>query len=257
MIRSTVLLGFLCLLLAAGVRADTRFSFEMPGPDHAIVLEASVLNGSLVIEPGDGNQVEVILDHDGEALAVKEEPGMWTVSAVGMTVETLENRAVLKTRLARPLSVRLRVPQRAMLKLQTAMGGDLTLSGMQGAIEIKANNSNVTATGVSSAIVVSSIEGLIDVDFASVDVASAASLVTWSGDVRVSLPSTLGVDLRVKAVRGEVDSDVPLAAPASGGSNPRQKAELRGRVGQRGTHAPVGVLLRQADPADSLTPATC
>lgn len=227
------------LILVATASAETRFDVQLPGPAEAVVLEASVFNGALSVEslPEGETRIEVVLESDslddGEALEVEEQAGLWTVPAIGLTVETLENRAVLKTRWTRPLGVRLRVPRQARLELQTVMGGDVELRGLHGSIEIKANNSNVVGRALGGPLVVSSIEGSIDVEFAAVKVAPAASLVTWSGDVRVVLAPKVGVDLRLKAVSGEIDSDVPLATPVAAG-NPRQRSELRGRVGSGG-----------------------
>ncbi|MEM6704391.1 MAG: hypothetical protein AAF690_16860 [Acidobacteriota bacterium] len=222
-------------LFAAAAAAETRFTVPLPGPGEAVVLEASVFNGALRIEslPAGATQIEVTLGNEGDPLPVEEEQGLWAVPAIGLTVETLENRAVLKTRWTRPLIVRLGVPRQARLELQTVMGGDVELRDLDGAIEIKANNSDVVGRSLGGPIVVSSIEGSIDIEFAAVKVAPAASLVTWSGDVRVVLAPEVGVDLRLKAVSGEIDSDVPLAAPAAAG-NPRQRSELRGRVGSGG-----------------------
>ncbi len=212
---------------------ETRFEVDLPGPAASVVLEASVLNGALQVSPSEGNRLVVVIDEPAAPLEVTSEAGSWVVPDIGLVVETQDNRAVLKTRWTRPLALRLLVPQRAMLKLEMVMGGDLFLDQMQGAIEVRGNNSNVRAAGVHGPIVVSSVQGSIDVEFARVDAAAAASLVTWSGDVAVRLAPGVGLDLRLKTVRGEVDSDVPLAASALG-PNPRRRSELQGRVGSGG-----------------------
>jgi DUF4097 and DUF4098 domain-containing protein YvlB len=76
-------------------------------------------------------------------------------------------------------------------------------------------NGPITATNINGSVIAESVNEAITIAFTGVSANGATSLSSLNGDIVVSLPASMGVELRVDNSQGEIESDFELDVKAS------------------------------------------
>ena len=95
-------------------------------------------------------------------------------------------------------------PKRTSLQL-SAMGGDVTISGISGEIEVEAMGGNINLTAISGAVVAHTM-GDIEASIDGVEPDAPMSFSTFGGDIDVSLPPTIKATL-ILSSHGDIYTD--------------------------------------------------
>jgi DUF4097 and DUF4098 domain-containing protein YvlB len=140
----------------------------------------------------------------------------------------------------------------------TAYSGDVDVSGVAGELRINAFNGDVRVRGVTGDCDVRTVSGEIDVrearsrlvrlgstsgDLAfdgTIDPAGRYELETHSGDVDLTLPLNIGVNLSVSTFSGEIESDFPMILEPGGIDQSSHGKRLTFTIGRGGARMSIG-----------------
>ncbi|WP_255478773.1 DUF4097 family beta strand repeat-containing protein [Rufibacter sp. XAAS-G3-1] len=106
----------------------------------------------------------------------------------------------------------IRIPRNAAVvyKETNWEGGDLSISDVDGEVELKLNNSEATLTNVSGPVVANNTNGSIKVVFSSLDQSKPSAISTVSGDIDITLPAKDKANFKLKSLQGEIYTDFDL-----------------------------------------------
>jgi DUF4097 and DUF4098 domain-containing protein YvlB len=247
--------GFLLLTaaLACGRAQEApgeRVSVPFSDPSRPKTLKASVMNGGITVKGYDGK--EVIVEAHGKSGESRRHghsenaAGMrrLEMSGSGLNVEESENVITVATGWGKQdVSLTIQTPYATSLKLSVVNGGDIVVDHVLGDVEINNTNGAATATHITGAAVVHSLNGrvLVTIDKASDRPMSFSSL---NGDIDVTLPADVRAQVKMKTDNGDVYSDFEVkldGAPhgpvtEDGRNNGRGKYKVRF---DRATHGSI------------------
>lgn len=109
----------------------------------------------------------------------------------------------------------IKVPKNASVMYQeTSWGGsNITLSDIDGEVELKLNSAGATLNNVSGPIVASSTSGDFIIKYDKVNQAKPNSISTVSGIIDLTLPANTKADFKLKTINGEVYTDFDMNLP--------------------------------------------
>lgn len=177
--------------------------------------------GQLPIEGYSGNEIIVVPTH-GHFETPERAKGLKPVygggtdnSGIGIYMEKNGNSITLRCLVpfTQEASYKLRVPENIALKIERdcARDGETTIQNIKNEIEMKGCH-EVTLKNVTGPLVVSTIDGGINVVFTEIQKDKPISLAAISGDVDVTLPAKSPVDLEMSTVSGNMYSDFDLSS---------------------------------------------
>jgi hypothetical protein len=187
-----------------------RVTVPLTSPDRPVMLHASLLSGGIRVEGYDGKEVVVEVDAEGENHREGTSGGMRRIpnTSLGLTVEEEDNVVGVRGSWSDGIQeIHIKVPRGTSMRLSCVNNGDISVSGVQGELELKNVNGEITATDIDGWVVAHTTNGDVKVTFGRIQEDKAMSFVTFNGDVDVSFPRGLKADLRVNAGRGEIFTD--------------------------------------------------
>jgi lia operon protein LiaG len=108
---------------------------------------------------------------------------------------------------------RIKVPDAIMLRIKSGplSHGETTISNFKGEIEYNGYD-HINLKNVTGPVVVSTINGGINVTFSEINKDKPVSLVSVNGEIDVTLPAKAAVELQMSTVNGSMYSDFDLSA---------------------------------------------
>jgi lia operon protein LiaG len=217
--------GLVTFLLTPGLSAwgqeQVTMSFsDATRPGRLIV---DLMGGDIRVTGYEGSEVVIegrgveALDPDPSDVPVRAQ-GLRRVagSQPALTVEEADNTIAIHVMspFHRLSNLDIRVPYNTSLDLMT-MTGSIEVIETFGEIEIESLNGNVRLDDVSGAALVEGLHGDVVATFASVDPAMPMSFSALSGDIDLTLPSTVAVSLRMKSTSGDIYTNFDFEAASS------------------------------------------
>jgi len=222
------------LVWAATARGEVqpqRFVVPLSRPGQPVKLEVSLISGGISVVPRSGNDVIVEAvpedddaDHDrdsdgdsGRDRESRRTAGMHRLPnrSLGLVVEEDANHVTVgNAGIPHEVTLRIQVPRNTSVTLSTVNGGDISVEGLEGTIELNNTNGGITAKDVAGSVVAHTTNGDVKVSISRLDSSAALSFATFNGDVDVTLPSSARGNLHMRSDRGEIytDFDVQLLA---------------------------------------------
>lgn len=171
--------------------------------------------GDLPVEGYSGT--EIIITSDREGKTPDRAKGLKPVYAdgtdntgIGVSVEKNGNQVTLQCLLpiTQSANYKIKVPDNFSIKVDNECGhsGDVTVSNIKGEVEVK-NCGDIRVKNISGPLVLSTISGNIDLDFADVSKERPVSVASISGEIDVTLPAKAGVDVEMETISGNIYSD--------------------------------------------------
>ncbi|MGC4034783.1 MAG: DUF4097 family beta strand repeat-containing protein [Chitinophagaceae bacterium] len=172
-------------------------------------------SGDLPIEGYSGNEIIVVSDREGGT--PERAKGLKPVYAdgtdntgVGVAVEKNGNQVTLQCLLpiTQSANYKIKVPDNFSVKVDNECGhsGDVSVSNIKGEVEVK-NCGDIKLKNVSGPLVLSTISGDINLEFADVSKDRPVSINSISGEIDVTLPAKAGVDVEMETISGGIYSD--------------------------------------------------
>ncbi|MDQ4140399.1 MAG: DUF4097 domain-containing protein, partial [Bacteroidota bacterium] len=109
----------------------------------------------------------------------------------------------------------IRVPNKAAISYTEAnwQGGDFELSDVDGAIELKLNNSRAELNNVAGPVIANSTNGGIQVKFKNLNQQKPSSISVVNGEIDLTLPAATKANWKLRSINGEVYTDFDMALP--------------------------------------------
>ena len=260
---SLAALAFACIAspLAALEQTETvTRSFTLAAVEGRRALVVDNLSGSIVIEGGSGDAVELTLTQTFVAkssaemararqevkLEVTEQPGRlelvqdgpWSCKGRGHARRgncCCDHDGSDDRQYEVRFDWQLRVPRAVDLEVSDVNEGAIRITGTSGHLEVGHVNDDVTLVRVAGIVDASTVNGKLAVDFAALP-AGDCSFGTVNGDIELAFPKGLGAELSFATLNGEVYTDFPFELaklpPTStrSKSGGRQHHEVGGRT---------------------------
>lgn len=100
------------------------------------------------------------------------------------------------------------VPRRTNLILRTQLGGDISISRIDGEIDVNGMNGDVKLDQISGATVVNTMNGEVRAVFAAAP-AKPVSITSMNGEIDVHLPADTQANLRLRTHNGSIRTNFP------------------------------------------------
>lgn len=106
----------------------------------------------------------------------------------------------------------IRVPNNAAVVFHETnwTGGNLSMSDLNGEIELKLNSSNATLTNITGPVVANTIGSDLVIKFSNLNQTKPSAISTVAGTVDIHLPANTKADFKLKTIQGEIYSDFDM-----------------------------------------------
>ncbi|MTI20280.1 hypothetical protein E1176_04535 [Fulvivirga sp. RKSG066] len=102
----------------------------------------------------------------------------------------------------------LKVPYKLNLNLSTINKGDITVTGVEGTLDIENVNGAISLKGVNNLVEAYTINGDVDIDYKSLVGIGPSSFYTLNGDINANYPQGLKADLAFKSYNGDLYTNI-------------------------------------------------
>jgi DUF4097 and DUF4098 domain-containing protein YvlB len=207
---------------------DEVFDRTYPLPAGGVFTLANV-NGSVRIEGWDREEVQV---HGVKSAKTNPQD----LQRVQIEVAVAPGSVDVRTRYPEDEGVevtveyRIRVPRRVLLQSVQTVNGNLLVSGVEGAADLRAVNGDVLVTDTYGRLRARTTNGTVQLELHFSRLPEPVELATVNGVVVVALPSDIDADLEISSVNGDFRSELPVKVQGSMASR-----EFRGTLGRGGS----------------------
>ncbi|MEM6359186.1 MAG: hypothetical protein AAF731_03780 [Bacteroidota bacterium] len=104
------------------------------------------------------------------------------------------------------INFKLKVPRRLNVYLSTVNDGSITVSGLNGTLDLHNVNGDISATGARSYTYAHSVNGDITLDYKNIP-GPNSSYYTLNGDIKAYVPSNFKADVTFKSLNGDIYTD--------------------------------------------------
>ena len=176
-------------------------------PGHVIV---SLVMGSITVKAYEGKDVIVSMHSKGEDAEKPAKNGMHRIPMTGSHLTAMEENNVVRIetdsyRNAVDLSID--VPVMTSLKLSSVNDGNISVTGVEGDIEVNNTNGKITLINVAGSVVAHALNDKIIATFRSVNPQKPMSFSSMNGDIDVTFPPDFKGTMIMSTDNGEVYTD--------------------------------------------------
>jgi hypothetical protein len=191
-----------------------RLTVHLSDPSQPGTVKASLINGGITVKAYDGK--DVIIEartrewSPGPPHPSAPPPGMHrlTVGTTGLTADEENNDVEISTEsIWRTVDLTLTVPVHTSLSLRTVNNGGITVTGIDGDIELTSVNGGATLNNVAGSVVTHTINGTLNATFARLNPSKPIALSSMNGDIDITLPADAKATFNLHSDRGGVYSD--------------------------------------------------
>jgi DUF4097 and DUF4098 domain-containing protein YvlB len=213
-------------------------------------VEISNVNGKIEVVKGDGNVVEIVARKKGRAASQEAaKQALERIQIVDSTsggvikVETKVDRSggSLFNHSSAQVEYSLRVPANAELTLST-VNGAVEIAGINGRVTAEATNGGVIGRDLGGPVDASTTNGGIDVDFAAIS--GDVKLECTNGGVQIRLPKDAKATISARITNGGIDVQGVDLQTRGESSRRRLDADLNGggvRIELEGTNGGIEI----------------
>lgn len=150
-------------------------------------------------------------------------------SGIGLAVTSQSGGLHIAKANRKPIRYTIRLPRKvAVLYDQTNwFSANLTISSMDGDLEIRTNNGDIELNNVTGPVVANTTSGEIRIVYSSLSQEKPTAISTISGPIDITLPASTKSTLKLRSITGEMFTDFDLGlkntkdgmAKVGGGSN--------------------------------------
>jgi hypothetical protein len=192
--------------------------------DRKVVIEMDA--GEFKIEGYDGDEVSIRASSGLDAPPERAKglkPLYYSAvdnSGIGLAVTTESGGLKIEKATRKDIDYTIRLPKKvAILFRQTNWrNGTVTISNMDGDLEVRTTNSPITLKNVTGPVVANTTNGEVNVSFTNLSQEKPTSITTISGAVDVTLPASAKANMKLRSINGEMytDFDLGLKSPKDG-----------------------------------------
>lgn len=214
---------FINLIVALMIVTSTTFAQDkgeivipLSNPGSKGILHVDVKRGSIIVK-GTSRQ-DVLVNY--EALESKHNDndktknGLTRISSGSIDLEAGENNNKVEIdsdSWNKGVKLTIEVPQNFDLNLDTYNGGDIRVENINGEVILENYNGEISAKRISGSVSANTYNGEITIELLKVTPNTPMSFTTYNGDVDITFPSNVKVDLKMKTNQGEIYSGFEMA----------------------------------------------
>jgi len=205
-------------LLAEERKINHSISLQEPAkPAH---IEASLMNGSILVEGYDGKNVEISAvvkplklitaeNTKAESSTTRPSKGLKKIANTAMYLELEKDGneiSIDSMNKNQNIALKIRVPFNSNLDLALHRGDAIEINNVHGSIEVGNHDGPITAKGIRGPIVAECLRHDLVVIFDQYDTSKPSSLNAHRGNIDVTLPKKSDVNIEIKTYQGEIYS---------------------------------------------------
>jgi hypothetical protein len=214
MSRTTLALAglpvFFCALACAQETSGDRVVVPARNSTRPRVVNAKVAFASITVKTYNGRDVIVETSSRGPGRPPDTYQGLKRIDVPRGGLEVTEEDNTIRVRSdSRSGNLTISVPVDTSLQLSSTHG-TVSVEGVHGDVDASTTHSNVTLTNVSGTVLANSTHGNIKVSMDSVDPAKPLSFATVHGDIDVTLPSAVKLNVKASTTQGAIYSDFEI-----------------------------------------------
>ncbi len=205
----------LSLALLGGIVTGQEYKVAVQNPASTRVILKD-FNGKLPIEGYAGTDI-VISSASGKIEVPEKAKGLKPVfpggtdnTGIGIDVQKSENTITITCLVpfTRESEYKMKMPENVAVEITSGCerSNDIVMKGMKNEIDIQICH-NIELKDVTGPLVLSTIDGNIDVTYSSINTTKSSSVKSVSGDVDITLPVKTAVSLDLNTISGAVYSD--------------------------------------------------
>lgn len=184
-------------------------------PARQRVVKLTMISGSIHVKGYNGN--EVVIETKGAANRRHEMDGLRRIDMTpGYTAEEQDNVVTIKPSMNAPGSIDIQVPARTSLQLSTVNGGEVSVDGVEGELDVKNTNGSVKMSHVAGVVVANALNGNVIAVLDRVTPGRPMSFSSLNGTVDVTLPADTKATLKMRSDNGDVYSDFDITLGSAG-----------------------------------------
>ncbi|TDE12926.1 DUF4097 family beta strand repeat-containing protein [Dyadobacter psychrotolerans] len=211
------------LILSAGILLSTTLSFAQEyktkltnSKDRKVTIE---MDGSdIKIEGYNGDEV-IIQASSGFEAPPERAKGLKPLyysavdnSGIGLSVTTESGGVKIEKAIRKNVKYTIKLPRKVAVLYQETnwQGADISISNMDGDLEVKTNGGNINLINVAGPIVANTTAGEVKVVYSTVNQEKPSAISTISGEIDLSLPANAKSNLTLRSINGEMYTDFDL-----------------------------------------------
>jgi DUF4097 and DUF4098 domain-containing protein YvlB len=154
-----------------------------------------------------------------------------TAAMTGLTVEEDNNTVTVSTDSWKySIDLTIQVPYASSLELSSTTDGKILVENVNGDLEINGGNGSVMLRNVSGSAVVHTMNGDIEAVLSKVSSDKPLSFSNMNGDLDITLPADVKVNIKLKSQMGNVYSDFDVVLKQT--AQKVEASDLKGEKGQ-------------------------
>ncbi|PKG84975.1 hypothetical protein CXF85_05020 [Colwellia sp. 75C3] len=206
--------------------AEKTYSLPLSKPGEPVSIEVEVYRGSVTLVGYKGDTIEisattsVFSGKDDDLKKVKapknsnnnparSNKGLKSVKSQStrLEIEEKNNDVEISSEFSNQhVDLVIKVPQRSSIEVELHKGGDISIDGISGSLELEAYGGMITAKNISGPIVAETGQTDIVVSFSNFDKTSPSSLTSHMGNVDITLAKKVAANVNVQTYQGEIFS---------------------------------------------------
>lgn len=221
-VRRLVRSGLACVLALCCASTQAEMSGEelsvpLSDPSRPATVKVTLVNGRITVQGYEGKEVMVETNAQPGDLSGGKGRMRRIPMASGLSIEEENNEVQIREDSPqRPTHLTIRVPHRTSLILH-ATNESISVSEVEGDIEVDSVNGSVTLSNVSGAAIAHVQNGRVRATFKDINPRKPMAFSSVNGDIDVSFPADLKANLNLCSGNGEIYSDFEVKLEGSAG----------------------------------------
>lgn len=183
--------------------------------DHKVTLEIDA--GDVKIDGYNGD--EVIIQASGYEAPPERAKGLKALynsavdnSGIGLAVTPSAGGLKIEKATRKPIKYTIRLPRKVSILYQQTnwQQGNLTISNMDGDLEVRTNNGGIDLTNVTGPVVANTTNGEVKIVYSSLSQEKPSAISTINGPVDITLPASAKANMKLRSIHGEMYTDFDL-----------------------------------------------
>jgi hypothetical protein len=205
----------LSLMFMGASQAQEKIPVPLDDPSRPATVKLGQVSGSITVKGYEGKEVIVEAkarnesekrhrrDSEGAAEGMKK----LSIGSTGLEIDEENNVVRISTAShMRPIDVTISVPTRSNLILSTVNDGDISVSNVEGELDLNDVNGDVTVTNCAGSVVAHALNGKLQATLTRVN-GKPMAFSSLNGDIDVTFPADFKATVSFASDRGDVFSD--------------------------------------------------
>ena len=213
--KNKLIIGLLLCLAQWGFTQSHTATFSNNTGEKKIRIIFS--KGEVVISTH--NSPEVLISTDDYEAPPERAKGLRPLynnaidnTGIGLDISESGNVMTIKKASNEDMDFEIKVPKEISVYLEEVgwNGGGIKIDGVQGEIEIDAKGSDIDIVNTSGPVVVSTVNGDVEIKYNKLNQEQPNSISCTNGFVDITLPADSKADMKMKSINGEIYTDMDI-----------------------------------------------